>query len=96
MRVPAEALPLRRAVRGENLACFAPKKDEALISIRAGKPNECADIRFLRMKNLPHGRILSRPRICSLARTQAKQLCPVHSIWPAIADRVLPGELLFP
>ena len=61
LRVPSEALLLRRAFRNDDLTNFAPLKALALIAIRGNKPNECLAIRFLLRKNLPQGCILSRP-----------------------------------
>ena len=51
-------------------------------------------MRFLRRKNLPKGCSLPSPCFCRLSGPQAKQLSPLHAIWPAIAARVRPGELL--
>ena len=53
-------------------------------------------VRFDRRKHLSQGCTVERPCFCPSAPTKAKKLCPVHAIWPAIAARVRPGELLFP
>ena len=47
-------------------------------------------------KNLPIGCIMSRPCFCGFPASAAKRMCPVHAIWPCIACRVRPGEMLFP
>ena len=39
---------------------------------------------------------MAGPCFCALARPTDKRLFPAHAIWPAIAARVRPGELLFP
>ena len=96
IRVPSEALLLRRAYRNDELANFAPMKALALTAIRGEMPNERLAIRFLLRANLPQGCILTRPCFCALSRSQDRNLCPVHAIWPAIAARVKPGELRFP
>ena len=95
-RVPSEALILRRAFKNDDLTSSAPMQAYFLIALRGEQPNECLVLRLARRKNLSHGCILSRPCFCALDDPQAKKLCPAHSIWPAIASRVQPGELLFP
>ena len=96
LRVPSEALILRRAFLDADLTGHAPMRSPAQIGIRGMLGRECLVIRFGRRKNLPNGGILHRPCFCKLAATSAKRLCPIHSIWPAIASRVKCGELLFP
>ena len=39
---------------------------------------------------------MSRPCFCGLPARSAKAMCPVHAIWPAIAHRARPGEMIFP
>ena len=68
----------------------------SLISIRGDAPNERLVIRFRRRRNPPQCCMLSRPCFCLLSGPQAKQISPVHAIWPAVAARVKTGELLFP
>ena len=96
LRAPSEALLLRRAFRNDELTSFAPMKAPPLVAIRGDKPIQCIFMRLLRRKNLPRGCILSRPCFCRLSGPRDKQLCPFHAIWPAIAARVRPGDLLFP
>ena len=73
---------------------FAPMNDGALIALRGTTP--ALALRLARRGNLAQGCILSRPCFCAIAQPEAKRLCPVRAIWPAIADRVNPGELLPP
>ena len=96
LRVPSEALILRRAFLDDDLTGYAPMRTEALIGLRGPQGHECLVLRFLRRKNLPNGCILSRPCFCKLAAKPARKLCPVHAFWPAIMARVRCGELLFP
>ena len=96
LRVPSEALVLRRSFLDDDLTGFAPIQYKALIGIRGPAGHECLVIRFSRRKNLPNGCILSRPCFCKLEARSARRLCPVHAIWPAIAARVRCGEMLFP
>ena len=96
LRLPSEALTLRRSFVNDDLTGYAPMKSPVLIGLREMLGNECLVIRFERRKNLPNGCILSRPCFCKLADPAARKLCPVHSLWPAIAARVKCGELLFP
>ena len=95
LRVPSEALILRRAYLSDDLTGFEPMRDTALIGLRGPPGHECLVIRFLRRKNLPNGCILSRPCFCKLEAKSAKRLCPIHAFWPAIASRVKCGEELF-
>ena len=94
LRVPSEALRIRRDFKDDDLAIFAPMNDKALIAFRGTAP--ALVLRLDRRKNLAHGCILPRPCFCALAQPKAKRLCPVRSIWPAIAARVRQGKLLFP
>ena len=96
LRVPSEAIPLRRAFRHDDLTGFSPMKEKALIGLRGPGHAQCLLLRFSRRKTLPKGCVLSRPCFCSLADSKAKPLCPAHSMWPCIASRVQSGELLFP
>ena len=95
LRVPSEALILRRAFKNGELTGMAPMRDQASIGLRGELGSECLIIRFLRRKNLPDGCILSRPCFCKIASPKARRLCLVHAFWPAIAARVRFGEKLF-
>ena len=91
LRVPSEALQIRRAYMDDDLTSFDPVKDRALIALRG--PPSCPKLvlRLARRKNLAHGCILPRPCFCEPSPSKAAKLCPVHAIWPAIAALVKPG-----
>lgn len=95
LRGPSDALILRRAYKGDGLTGYSPMRSPALIGHRGLMGNECLVIRFARRKNLPNGRMLSRPCFCKLADPSAKRLFPVRAIWPLIATRVKCGEKHF-
>ena len=71
-------------------------KDQALIGLRGPPEDRRLVIRLRSRKNLPNGCIMSRPCFCSLPAPAAKGMCPVHSIWPCIAQRTKPGGNLPP
>ena len=97
LRVPSEALPLRRAFTRDCLGDFLPLKSrKALLAVRGAPPNESLTLRLASRKNLPAGCILRRPCFCTLTKVAAHALCPVHFFWPAARRRCQSGELLFP
>ena len=96
LRVPSEALILRRAYKDDDLTGYAPMRSPSLIGLRGLEGNERLVIRFERRKNLPIGCILSRPFLRKLAAPSAKRLCPIHAFWPPIASSVKCGQKLFP
>ena len=97
LRVPSEALPLRRAFTKDCLDDFLPMtKRTAVLGIRGAPPNESLILRLASRKNLPAGCILRRPCFCTLSKVLAHALCPVHFFWPAVRRRCPSGELLFP
>ena len=96
LRVPSEALVMKRAFVDDNLTGHAPMKSGILIGLRGLPGHECLAIRFKRRKNLPYGRILPRPCFCKIAAPSARRLCPVRAFWPSIASRVKCGQKLLP
>ena len=96
LRVPSEALILRRAFANDELEGFRPMKDSALIGLRGPSSNPSLVLRLATRKNLPLGCIMKRPCFCDIAKCVEHRLCPVHYLWPIIRARVSAGELLFP
>ena len=96
LRVPSEALPLRRAFAYDDLEGFRPMRDPALISLRGSANNPCLVLRLATRKNLPSGCIMRRPCFCDIAKCAEHRLCPVHFLWPLIRARVPAGKALFP
>ena len=62
LRVPSEALVLRRSFWDDDLTGFAPIRDRALIGVRGSPGQECLVIRFGRRKK-PTERLYSPPPI---------------------------------
>ena len=52
--------------------------------------------KFSWRKNIKRGCILRRPCLCREPEPPAQVLCPVHRIWPQLADMARGGELLSP
>ena len=96
LRVPSEALGVRRAFSNDPLEGFLPLKNELLVGVRGPAGEEKLIFRLASRKHLPAGCILVRPCFCGLRNGAAHALCPVHVFWPAIQERVRPGQLLFP
>ena len=61
LRVPSEALPLRRAYANDALGVFSPQEEKALIGLRGEGDDRKLVLRFSSRKNLPGGCILIRP-----------------------------------
>ena len=95
IRVPSEALILRRAVKNDDLTGYDPMREEDWISLRGELRAECLVIRFERRKNLPNSCVRPRRCFCNLSICQARKRLPAHAMWPAIAARAKCGEPLF-
>ena len=96
LRVPSEALTARRAFADDPLLGFVPQEDKALMGVRSYKQTDILVLKFAFRKNLRNGCILKRPCICSEKNPLARLLCPPHTLWPLIKQRVDTGDLLFP
>ena len=96
LRVPSEALTMKRAFRDDPLTEFVPQTDKVLIGIRTYEATDLLVVKFAYRKNIRGGCVLFRPCICAEPDCRARTLCPLHAIWPRIRDRTLAGGLLFP
>ena len=93
-RVPSETLALRRAFRGDQLLVFDPQKEKASIDVVKVGEQDFLVVKLTQRKNLTTGCILKRPCFCPISSDKAAFLCPVHSLWPHIRNRVPSGEKL--
>ena len=75
LRVPSEALKLRRCFKHDDLTHFSPMKEEPLIGLRWPTGNTKLVVRLSRRKNLSQGCIMSRPCFCELSQSKASRLC---------------------
>ena len=66
------------------------------MAVRGTSPALRLVLRLSSRKNLPSGRIISRPCFCSLPAPAAKRMCPVRAIWPCVASRVRHGDKISP
>ena len=96
LRIPSEALVMKRAHRRERLEEFSPQHEQVLIGVRSCSKIDCLIVKMNRRKNLSGGCILKRACLCSDDSSKAKKICPPHRIWPIIAQRVNVGGLIFP
>ena len=96
LRVPSETLRLTRAYADDPLTQFIPQKEKALIAVRFHSQTPVLVIKFAFRKNVRNGCILMRPCLCLEEDQTAQRLCPVHTVWEFIKERVDPGDLLFP
>ena len=96
LRVPSETLRLTRAFRDDRITEFAPQTDKALIGTRKYNDTTVLVIKFSFRENIRNGCILMRPCLCGASSRTANDLCPVHKVWPRIADRDNAGDPLFP
>ena len=95
LRVPSEALPIRRAHKRDEVTLFTPQKEKALIALRSinGIPNLVLKLAW--RKHMPGGCIMQRPCFCPHDTVRAKGLCPVHWFWPWVRRSRQCGALLF-
>ena len=96
LRVPSEALLIRRAYRNDDFEGFATMKDQALLAIRCCAPNTRLVLRLRTRKSLSSGCIMSRPCFFSSSAPMAKKLFHSHSVWPCIAARSKTRGNVFP
>ena len=94
-RVPSETLQLRRSYCDDRLTEFSPQCRKALIGVRLVKGHPYLVAKLSSRKNLTCGVIMKRPCFCGLNTDTARLACPVHSLWPAVKDRVACGKPLF-
>ena len=97
LRVPPEALQLRRSFSSDSLDLLSHAKDEELISARASPSGPQLTLRLAYRKNLPTGCVLYRPCFCDIPGASPKLhgLRPVHVWWAHVFCRVGPGRILF-
>ena len=96
LRVPSEALSIRRAFFEDPLTEFAPHPDKALMGIRRYSDHEMLVQKFAFRKNIRGGCVLFRPCLCSEKDHSARTLCPVRAIWPLIRQRTNAGDRIPP
>ena len=96
LRVPSEALHLRRASSSDSMDMLSPAQDEALIAVRQGPQGPKLIPRLAYRKNLPTGCVLYRPCFCGFSEASPKHhgLCPIHVWRMHVCCRVEPGRLL--
>ena len=95
LRVPSEALLLRRAFADDPISEFVSQDEKALIGVRSFRGTDTLIIKLSWRKNLDGGCILKRTCLCNLGSKVGDRICPPHRIWPLIRDRVPAGELIF-
>ena len=97
LRVPSEALILRRAYDNDQLEHGNPQLVNGLISARQEGSQTLLILKIPRRQNLPTGCGAYRPCFCNLGQQAPKPhvLCPVHFWWRNVCARVAPGHLLF-
>ena len=94
-RVPSETMQLVRTYRNDEICAFSPHLEKTLIGIRT-TPDGCFLVaKFKWRKNITGGCVPRRPCFCCGDRPDALAFCPVHVLWPAIRERVPPGQPLF-
>ena len=93
LRVPSEALQLRRAFGDDQIAEFITQNDKALIVVRPFERTAALIIKLSRRQNLDGGCILRRPLLCQTGSKSGARICPPRRIWPLIRERVRPCEL---
>ena len=91
LRIPSEALCLRRARDSERLADFVPQADKALIGTRICGGATCLIIKMSWRKNLPGGCILKRVCLCADSSRRARKLCPLTGFGPSSGTPVRRG-----
>ena len=95
LRVPSEALQIRRAYADDPLTEFVPQADKALLGLRQYKGQQMMVLKFAFRENIRGGCVLFRPCLWSEQDNRARAICPVHSIWPMITDRTPVGARIF-
>ena len=95
LRVPSEALPLRRAYSDDALEGFHLQKGKALIGVRGPPGGQRLILKLSSRKNLQGGCILPRPCFCSLTSESSHKACPIHYFWAHICLRVPSRGKLF-
>ena len=95
LRVPSEALQLRRAFADDPISEFVFQEEKALIGVRPFEGSVALIIKLSWRKNLDGGCVLRRPCLCNLRSRLGARICPPHRIWPLIKSRVDPGEPIF-
>ena len=90
LRVPSEALLMRRSDDSDKITEPPPRKHKILVAVRAVKGAPLFVAKLAWRKNMRHGCILRRPCLCDEKAPMARTLFPVHQIWPRIEQRALP------
>ena len=96
LRIPSEALTMKRAFLDDPIGEFVPQADKVLIGVREWKGVECLIVKMSWRKNLGGGCILKRPCLCNDDNPKARRICPPHRFWPLILERTSSGEHTFP
>ena len=96
LRIPSDALPIRKAHRKERLEEFVPQSDKVLIGVRPCAKIDCLIIKMTNRKNLTGGGIIKRVCLCQDDSPRAHRICPPRKIWPVVSQRVEAGGLIPP
>ena len=87
---------LRRAFSDDPIDDHAPHPEKSLIKLAKLVGHPYLVMKFSFRENLVYGCIVRRPCFCAVGTKRALALCPFHTFWPLIKDRVRSGHLLFP
>ena len=89
LRIPSEALFLRRAFSGDRINEFSPQNDKVLVGVREFKGCGCLIIKMTWRKNLEGECLLRRPCLCEESLGGGRRLCPPHAF---LATRGVAGR----
>ena len=96
LRVPSEALILRRAFLDDPLDMGSPQFEKVLISVRYEGGSHQLVLKLAYRKNLPTGCVLYRPCFCEISGApQLHRFFPVRFWWKWVCSRVPPGRSPF-
>ena len=96
LRLPSEALPLKRALPSDRLLCNDISSSPAVIGLREFHGEQRLVIKLAKRKNTRDAFSATRPCFCGDNFLLPRHNCPIHRFWKAVIATVAPGAPLFP
>ena len=96
MRLPSEALPLRRALADESLLSDEPPSSKAVIGLRDFDGHQRLILKLSHRKNERNCFTAMRPCFCSANALLPRHNCPIRIFWAQVLRTTHPGPPLFP
>ena len=98
LRIKSESIPMRRKPPTENMSEYGRAGSHSVL----GMVGRRLALKLRRRRHMASGSILKRPLCCERHDPASEDLhipqllCPVRPIWPAVRDRMVAGQPIFP